>query len=94
MSHTKGEWETLGRTIQVGNRNIASIWAKKRRGESDANARLIAAAPNLLEACEKAKDMMNKCARVFLGMGETPDPEDMANAIVDIEAAIAKAKKG
>lgn len=67
MSHTKGEWEhgefnypadgKIGRCeIREGMGILAHVYlpAKKETGykEGRANARLIAAAPDLLEACE------------------------------------------
>lgn len=94
--YTKGKWKTSGRTVQVGNRNIASIWAKKRKGEADANARLIAAVPNLLEACEASQKWLGGKMAISKTDGFHTNAEyaKKHNALVDkIEAAIAKAKQ-
>lgn len=48
--------------------------------EAQANARLIAAAPELLEACRKAKAFLDSCGLDWLGKGDDP-----------LAAAIAKA---
>lgn len=57
MKHTKGEWELSkfhnGVHIYCGGKKIASIWnALFSIREVEANAKLIAAAPDLLRACE------------------------------------------
>lgn len=48
--------------------------------------------PDLLKACEKSDNLLNLCAKVFLNTGEPPEPEEMANTICDIKAALAKAQ--
>ena len=47
----------------------------------------------LVGALEKAKIALNLCARVFLGTGELPEPEIMADAIIEIVDALAKVNK-
>ncbi|MCK5608853.1 hypothetical protein KAR91_43675 [Candidatus Pacearchaeota archaeon] len=60
MSHTKGEWiATRGShsyplEITTETKTIAQIEARKSIDETEANAQLIAAAPDLLDACRKA----------------------------------------
>jgi len=60
MEHTKGEWiATRGShsyplEITTETKTIAQVEARKTIIETDANARLIAAAPDLLAACEYA----------------------------------------
>ncbi len=62
--HTSGEWTQRGNiiTAQIEDReNVAIMYLPKgdtpnSRTEALANARLIAAAPELLEACEAALD--------------------------------------
>ena len=48
--HTPGPWLRMGRSIGVGAGEIATVW-ELPDGRAIANARLIAAAPGLLEAC-------------------------------------------
>jgi hypothetical protein len=73
--HTPGPWRVSGKaTINAGRSWIASVSTSNR----DANARLIAAAPDLLAALEKARNTLAGCG--------------MANIAADIcDAAIAKA---
>lgn len=66
MSHTPGPWEVNASnmvTIQAGGASIAQplypiIWKDDHRAEFDANARLIATAPELLEAL---KQLVARC---------------------------------
>ena len=61
MNHTKGEWiATRGShsyplEITTETKTIAQIETRWKIEETDANARLIAAAPDLLAACELAE---------------------------------------
>lgn len=63
MTHTPGPWEVNGYAIEAVDETdptwsifIASVEdIDDEYGNTDANARLIAAAPELLEACEVAK---------------------------------------
>lgn len=76
MTHTKGEWKafivknekpTDQASSEVGivdekgfnSRTIAKVLFKPN-GEDAANARLIAAAPELLDACKLAYDLINE----------------------------------
>ena len=97
--HTPGPWHVgigngdgsifpeVGRTrLEDGGTTLYPI-AQVNRGwnavEDDANARLIAAAPDLLAAL-----------RNVIASYRANDPDSMANAINDAEAAIAKATGG
>ena len=60
--HTPGPWQMGGELIskEGSNLEIASVWSESanrklspRQSEADANARLIAAAPELLEAAQR-----------------------------------------
>lgn len=85
--HTPGEWavdddgdvctDDLERLVATVDWRHVSL----RDGEAAANARLIAAAPDLLAACEHVRDTI----REFL-------PTVMSEDLTAIEAAIAKAK--
>ena len=90
-SHTPGPWETKPETDYVP----AQVWADGRQlaevyGEDRAtraiNARLMAAAPELLEACEIALWIRDRIADVSRNVGLTLEEWDQ------IEAAIRKAK--
>jgi hypothetical protein len=92
MRHTQGTWHNIANTeimARFPNQNgdhIATVWAN---GESEtaANARLIAAAPDLLEALIMAELFM-------LGFDGDETQEGMSSKFVQIRAAIAKATKG
>jgi hypothetical protein len=74
--HTKGSWYvSAGLQVSSENGNIAKVWAKGN-GEGSSNARLIAAAPDLLNALTVLADA---CERMAI-------PVDAARA------AIAKAR--
>lgn len=82
MKHTKGPWNINGFfiTAKHGDRKksvVADIdrHAWYREGEATANARLIAAAPELLEACELA----------LSGLRSIYDRLEMANEAIAID---------
>jgi hypothetical protein len=56
QKHTPGPWHVRGRLIEADRHTVAALSkvtdCDLLREESEANARLIAAAPELLEACE------------------------------------------
>lgn len=61
MKHTKGPWETDGRTIWDGQRVgsvVATLPSCGLHFNTEANATLIAAAPDLLEALENMLDVL------------------------------------
>lgn len=88
--HTPGPWNYSGPCEITGRYSIfhngplaycADTTAKP--GDGEANARLIAAAPDLLAALQNV-------AACF----DANDPDSMANAMADARAAIAKATGG
>lgn len=94
--HTAGPWhlewnadDHSGIFIHAGhNTYVASVYpADEELGftdENEANARLIAAAPELLEACYQALD--------HIGSEQEGDEEAEARVFAFLEAAIAKAR--
>ncbi len=103
MKHTKGPWHTGGSfndqpqiTEESTGRTIALCYSlgKPDRGttEAEANAKLIAAAPELLEACEKVLSSINtNCITEQLHID---DAELLSEIMADIYRAIDKAKGG
>lgn len=86
MGHTPGPWGVgekrgvwVGPVVMADSRGRGVAFVC---GESDANARLIAAAPDLLAACEELL--------IYLGDWDDPENETCAAA----RRAIAKAKGG
>jgi hypothetical protein len=62
MKHTPGPWKVAGPigkgiwiTDETCNNQIAVVYGENQTPEAEANARLIAAAPELLAACQHAK---------------------------------------
>lgn len=93
--HTPGPWRvTEGRRIDSGrgySTAIADVWAHGEgaddapsTGEAEANARLLAAAPDLLEACKEAVAVAN------MSDEDKPTLDDIDWA--RLRAAIAKAE--
>ena len=93
--HTQGPWRTNGCTVEVANAWALRIagavppstlngYAPKSLDEAKANARLIAAAPEMLEALA-----------TLIGCAETDGMDGKSNvwrsAMIDARAAIAKA---
>ena len=97
--HSKGPW-TVGKPamrgmyaeIRVPTRALATYHIETvdgfGHGTSEANANLIAAAPDLLEACQQALSQM----RARFDYIE-PDTHEVS-AMKDMEIAIAKAERG
>ncbi len=80
-SHTLGPWEVYhGGLVVAENKSVAVAYSIKDEGEMLANARLIAAAPELLEALKELES---------LGSLELPQRRDAA--LLKAKAAIAKA---
>ena len=92
--HTPGPWTaTLANTIIPAKRTriIATAWRNSElpsipEEEQAANAKLIAAAPELLEALRSVRDTMHR----RMSAGEVPTQEEAA-AFVAAEDAIVKA---
>lgn len=89
VKHTGGQWTVSDTSIVSGKYCIAVIeddgeYVAPHR-QQKANARLIAAAPNLLAACERM-------ARASTNRGERI--RSMNGAMVELRAAIAKATGG
>lgn len=97
VTHTPGPWE-VGEDSDVYSHNGANCVAmicgaaeRPKQGENKANARLIAAAPELLEAC---KAMVARCKEPMIERAfKAINQGGMFSAFPDIlEAAIAKAE--
>lgn len=84
MKHTKGKWELSENTnqgirINVGQEDpitmttICSMSGSPRIAEVTANAKLIAAAPDMLEALIDIKDRIDKCKGLPLTHDEALD---------------------
>ena len=90
-THTGGPWrvgkhdETLGIYDMAENYRLATIeeWRGEHEGESEANARLIAAAPDMLDALREMLSMF--------GDHEQYD-DDSAQVIAQTRQVIAKAE--
>jgi hypothetical protein len=98
--HTAAPWETLeihdGIAIK-DSRNVTIAYCgyateaddiELDKGETEANARLIAAAPDMLEALEDAEEIISSLMAIH------EEDETDVPSIVTIRAAIAKAKGG
>lgn len=64
--HTKGKWQIendhTGMWVGNGEQEVATIEKQIKSSEREANAKLIAAAPELLEACKAMKEWIDwKC---------------------------------
>ncbi len=77
-THTPGPWTEVGRYIETDECTICEMFSARTREERDANQRLIAAAPELLEALKLAQSIIGH-------------PEDAHSKL--ISAAIAKAEE-
>jgi len=83
LDHMEGEF---GREIWINTAdsheyNIAEIMGSSTKGEQEANARLVAAAPELLEAVQRV-------VKASAFMGEIDCPQEILR---ELQAAIAKA---
>ena len=79
-AHTPGPWTEVGRYIETDECTICEMFSARTREERDANQRLIAAAPELLEALRTALDASWN--------GPMPDyARDQARAAIDAALA-------
>lgn len=88
--HTPGPWTFDGPAHNIivwGPQPEHRVCFMTSDGPTSANARLIAAAPDMLAALEHARDFI-------IGLGQTSDdwPRDPYEATAKIETAIAKAR--
>jgi len=90
--HTPGPWEHTGQGYIVGKEDngyglgyvdVCSVYLRAVRGRTNANARLIAAAPDLLEA-------LDALLYAYQDQGNTGSTHD--DKVLQARAAIAKAR--
>ena len=89
--HTPGRWDVAGSEVWASGRRVASLggaYGPKDAETRNANARLIAAAPELLEALRGLIEDVELTAEDFGGDIIT---EDLMTALDKARAAIAKA---
>lgn len=67
---------------------IARVFAMPKRGEREANAALVSAAPDLLQACRAALDYLTSPS-----ITDEQDATDKANLLVTLNTAIACATR-
>ena len=90
--HTPGPWLADGASVYEERDDfsvICNFWSSSLP-EWEANARLTAAAPDLLEALEELADMLSQCT--FQTMRIKGQYVDREEAVYRARAAIAKAK--
>lgn len=101
MEHTQGNWNVgtaAGGSVCVRengrcNAEIAIICTAEGRTvkEVKANAKLIAAAPELLAACEEAKELIRVARRYFPKAIKNSDKFTLENTCASIGKAVDKA---
>lgn len=64
MEHTSGLWNKDRNIIEDSNGNVIAEVSYKQDGYVQANARLIASAPDLLEACKAVLDIINSYSHI------------------------------
>ena len=90
MKHTKGEWKWINQTTQGGDYykvtgetvSVCNITTRDSK-QAEANAKLIASAPELLEACQYVFEM---CDKLIM-----PNETDLKNASRILISVINKA---
>jgi hypothetical protein len=96
-THTPGPWELMhaehGQHVEVvvNGGHIAVVFSGSFRDGStgEANANLIAAAPDLIEACEKALNLIDGAGVLLASMSA-----ERSRAVEALRAAVAKAEGG
>jgi len=92
MKHTAGKWEyseissVVGSLISSNSVDICAVIPQKDKSITEANAKLIASAPELLEACKQALK--------FIRCGDNMKQDLLIPTETSIEQAIAKAEEG
>ncbi|WP_159585965.1 hypothetical protein [Chelativorans xinjiangense] len=91
--YTPGEWEAKGRYVFSGN-NCIGICDTDNDTETrmKANARLMAAAPDMLDALKEAEDHLLWAKATLDDAGRRSVGEAMDRCVTEIRAAIAKAE--
>lgn len=94
--HTPGPWCTNGGLVRtadannITNRKIASVFGPMGDAEKIANARLIAAAPELLDALEGLSDILSRAESNASG---NPEWEFVSKRVNAARAAVEKATR-
>lgn len=78
--------------IADGELRVADV--KQQAGETEANARLIASAPDLLAACRGVDVLYSELHSAMPAIANTPAYDSVINAVKQARAAIAKAIGG
>jgi hypothetical protein len=83
-----------GNTGTTADKSICAIGCSScTTDEDESNAALIAAAPDLLEACKVASDMMRLASRYFPKSIQNSDKFMLENVCASLDKAIAKAEE-
>ena len=92
MTHTPGPWRVLHGigVFPMDSDSHGIALAEHHRGEHEANARLMAAAPDLLAACQAQLRLIEDMSR-FIGQMALRDYALFNEAPILAEAAIARA---
>ncbi len=92
-NHTKGPWRVSesGNDVEQDSEAGFGICAMYADESSSANARLIAAAPELLEACKDALALVRKTRQYFPKSIKNSDKFTLENTCATLGTAIHKA---
>lgn len=109
-NHTPGPWKNYGGIIQSGKRAIAKVCPLADPAEDEANAELIASAPDLARQLDEAREQVKVLAQNVVTyavsvlaqqvreFGETdrnpPSHAQISNDIAQARAALAQAQGG
>ena len=111
MEHTKGNWKVGEKRLMMdyldmvettiienekGNIIACAIY-HNTKPEQEANARLISAAPDLLEACKEVQTTLENSLGEWVAVTKTYAPEwthKIKDMLDELEQAIAKAEGG